>query len=214
MGMTLAQKLKDSRLQRSWTQLDVAKRSGLDRSYISYLEQPGKSGRPSAEALLKLAHAFNIKPEELYQAAGYIKETKGTTPRLETPEEILDRLKLATPVSIPIYTDYPFHAGDPVEPIDFVYRARPKLANKNIEGYVVHGKCLEPHVNNGDIIVVDREGEIDNGDIIACLLDNELHIAKLRKIADELWLENNNGRRKFQDCQVAAPVIECIRRLK
>jgi len=201
-------------MQRGWTQLEVAQRSVLDRSYISYLEQPGKSGRPSAEALLKLAKAFNIKPEELYQAAGYIKETKGISPRPETPEEILDRLKLATPQSIPVYTDFPFHAGEPVEPVDYVYRARPKIASKNIEGYVVHGKCLEPDINSGDIIIVDRQGEINNGDIIACLLDNELHLARLRKIADELWLETNNGRRKFEECQVAAPVIECIRRLK
>lgn len=210
----LAGKLRELRTQKGWTQEEVSRRSGLDRRYISYLEQPEKAGRPSADAFLKLAHAFNIKPEELYQAAGYIKEAIDTSPHPETPEEILDKLKLATPQSIPVYMDYPFHAGDPVEPIEFVYRTRAKLTNKNIEGYLVHGKCLEPQINSGDIVIVDREGEMNNGDIIACLLDNEVHIARLRKIADELWLENNNGRRKFEECQVAAPVIESIRRLK
>jgi len=212
-GMALSQKLKELRVERNWTQQELARRAGVSRQSISYYEQQDRE-RPTADILLSVARAFNIKPEELYQAAGYIKGDKGTSLRSETPEEILDRLKLATPVSIPVYTDYPFHAGDPVEPVDFVYRARPKLANKNIEGYIVHGKCLEPDINNGDIIIVDREGEINNGDIIACLLDNEIHIARLRKIADELWLESNDGRRKFEECQVAAPVIECIRRLK
>lgn len=212
--MALAQKLKELRTAKGWTQLETAKYSGLDRSYISYLEQPHKAGRPSADALLKLARAYNVKPEELYQAAGYIKGDKGISLRSETPEEILDRLKLATPQSIPVYTDYPFHAGEPVEPIEFVYRTRANLTNKSIEGYLVHGKCLEPQINSGDIVIVDREGEMNNGDIIACLMDNELNIGRLRKIADELWLENNNGRRKFEECQVAAPVIESIRRLK
>ena len=210
----LKQKIRELRAERDWTQAELAKRSGLDRGYIANLEGSKSIRRPSADALLKLARAFNIKPEELCEAAGYIKECEDVKPRPDTPEEILDKLKLATPISIPVYTDYPFHAGDPVEPVDFIYRARPKIANKNIEGYLVHGKCLEPQINSGDIVIVDREGEMNNGDIIACLVGNEVHIARLRKIADELWLENNNGRRKFEECQVAAPVIECIRRLK
>jgi len=45
-------------------------------------------------------------------------------------------------------------------------------------------------------------------------MNDELHIARLRKIADELWLENNDGRYRFQECQVAAPVIEVIKKAK
>ena len=210
--MGLAQKLKELRKERDWTQEEVAEHSGLGRRTVSYWEKKDRK-RPPANILLGFARAYNIKPEELYQAAGYIKET-GIHPRPETPEEILDRLKLATPVSIPIYTEFPFHAGDSAEPVDFVYRARPKTTGKNIEGYLVHGACLEPQVANGDIIIIDRLGEMSNGDIIVCLVDNELRIGRLRKIANELWLENNTSRIKLQDCQIAAPVIEVIRRLK
>ena len=39
-------------------------------------------------------------------------------------------------------------------------------------------------------------------------------IARLRKVADELYLENNQGRFKFEESEVAASVIEVIRRLK
>ena len=213
IDMGLAQRLKEFRLERGWTQDEVARRSGLGRRTISYFEQKDRE-RPPADILLKLSHAFNIKPEELYQAAGYIKETRSTYPRPETPEEILDRLKLATPVSIPVYTEFPFHAGDSVEPVEYIYRARLKSASKNIEGYIVHGECLKPVINDSDIIIIDRDGEINNGDIIACLVDGNVHLARLRKVADELWLESNTDRHKFNDCQVAAPVIEVIRRLK
>ena len=194
--------------------MEMARRSGLDRGYIANLEGSKSIQRPSADAFLKLARAFNIKPEELYQAAGYIKETNGTHPRAETAEEILDRLKLATPQSIPVYMDYPAHAGSGVDPIDYVYRARTKPASKNIEAYVIHGDCLEPKINDGDVIVVDRDGPIDNGDIVACLLDSTCHVLRVCKVAGELWLENNHGKFKFEECQYAAPVIECIRRLK
>ena len=214
--MALAEKLRELRIQRSWTQLEVSKRSGLDRRYVSYLEQTRHAGRPSADALLKLARTFNVKPDELYEAAGYINGSQGTSIHNETPEEILDRLRLATPVSIPVYPweAFPFHAGDPVEPIEYVYRARPKLTSKNIEAYVVHGNCLEPKINDGDVIIVDRESSIDNGDIVACLVDNEFHVLRVRKVTGDLWLENNFKKYKFEECQEAATVIECIRRLK
>lgn len=212
--MALAEKLKELRLERGWTQEEVAKRSGLGRRTVSYFEKRDRE-RPPADILLKFAKAFNIKPEELYQAAGYITETRDTHPRPETPEEILDRLRLATPQSIPVYPweSYPFHAGDMTEPVEYVYIPRRK-SSKKIEAYIVHGNCLEPKVNDGDVIVVDRDGAIDNGDIVACLLDNEFHVLRVRKVAGDTWLENNYKKYKFEECQDAAPVIECIRRLK
>jgi len=212
----LRQKIRELRTERGWTQAELAKRSGLGRGYISNLEGAKVVHRPSAEALLKLAHGFNIKPEELYQAAGYIKEISGFTPRPETPEEILDKLRLATPQSIPVYPweAFPFHAGDAIDPIEYVYRARPKSTGKNIQAYVVHGDCLSPKINDDDVIIVDLEGQIDNGDIVACLVDNEFHVLRLRKIAGQIWLENNQGKFKFEQCQEISPVIECIRRLK
>lgn len=213
--MTLPEKLRELRKDRGWTQLEVATRSGLDRTYISYLEQPSsKDTHPSAEALLSLARTFNVKPEELYEAAGYIKGFR-ISPRPETPEEILDKLRLATPITIPVYSweVFPFRAGDNVEPEDYVYIPRRK-SGKHIEAYIVRGNCLEPKIGDGDVIVIDRDAAIDNGDIIACLLDNEFHVLRVRKVAGDTWLENNYKKYKFEECQDAAPVIECIRRLK
>jgi len=213
MGNRLGLKIKELRNERGWTQNELAKRSHVDRGYLASIET-SKVSNPSADTFLKLARAFNIRPEELYEAAGYIREAKPLSPRQETPEEILDRLKLAQPVSIPVYSEFPFHAGEPVEPVDYVYRARTRSIRMGIEGYIVRGKCLEPEIRDQDIIIIDREGQIDTGNIIACLSQDRLHLGRLRKIADELWIENNEGRFKFDECQVAAPVIEVIRRLK
>ena len=211
--MTLGQKLKTLRAEKGWTQLELAKRSGLDRGYIANLEIDGVK-KPAGQVFLKLARAFNLRPEELYQAAGYIEWANPFVLRQETPEDILERLRLAQPVSIPVFRDFPFHAGQPVDPVFYVYRARHEVAGKNIKGYLIHGHCLEPIVQDEDVIIVDRERAIDNGDIIACLTPEGMLIARLRKIADELYLENNEGRIKFDECLVAAPVIEVIRRLK
>ena len=52
-------------------------------------------------------------------------------------------------------------------------------------------------------------GHLAHGDIVAALVDGEL-----RRVADEMWLENGDSRIRLDDCQAAAPVIEVIRRLK
>jgi len=191
------------------TQAELARRSGLSRGHIARIEVGGYKGTQQ-QTFECLARGLGLSLTELSQIVrGVIIEK-----RQETSEEILERLRLAHPVSVPVYTEFPFHAGEPVEPVDYVYRARTRATRMTIEAYIVHGKCLEPQIIDGDIVIVDREGQIDNGDIIACLLADHVHIGRLRRIADELWLESNEGRVKFDECQVAAPVIEVIRRLK
>ena len=191
------------------TQAELSARSGLGRGHISRIETGGYKN-PSQITFERLARGLGLGIIELRN------EIRGETLEtpFETPEDILERLKLVTPISVPVYSNYPFHAGDPTEPVEYVYHARTRKARRTVEGYIVHGKCLEPRITDGDIIIVDREASIDNGDIVACLIDDQLRLGYLRKIADELWLENGDGRVRFEECQMAAPVTEVIRRLK
>jgi len=212
-GRTLGEEIKELRLERDWTQNELAKRSGVDRGALASIET-GKAKNPTTANLLKLARAFNIRPEELYQAAGYIKEAKTIYQRPETPEEILQRFNVALPSSVPIYEEFPFHAGEPVEPIDYIPVVKDRTRKRNLEGYIVRGSCLSPQIEDKDIIVIDRDEEIKIGDVVACLVDGMMHLARLRRIANELYLENNNHRMKLEEATIAAPVIEVRRRLK
>ncbi len=197
-------KLRRIRLAKGLSQRQLAKVSGIDREYICQLEA-NKTKSITLRTAEALAKGLAVDPGMFFAGE-----------RKETTEDILDRLRLATPQSIPVYPweAFPFHAGDGVEPVEYVYRARPKITSKNIEAYVMHGDCLEPKLNDGDVIVIDRDKAIDNGDIVACIVDNKFHVLKVRKVADELWLENNHGKFKYEQCTHAAPVIECIRRFK
>jgi transcriptional regulator with XRE-family HTH domain len=211
--MDLDDKIKQLREERGWTQDELAKRSGLDRAYIAAIETK-QIKKPSVESFLKLAHAFKIRPEELYQAAGYIKDASTIIPYKESWDEILVRFNIAMPSSVPIYEDFPFHAGEDVRPIDYVPIAKNKVKKRNLEGYIVRGSCLRPLIEDKDVIIIDRDAPIENGDVVACLIDGKMHLARLRKIANQRWLENNNGRILFTEYELAAPVIEIRRRLK
>jgi len=210
---TLGQMIRRLRLARGWTQGQLEFHSGVKRSYISLIET-GKRKQPSIDYLRAFATVFKIPEDDLFTAAGFNVE-KYTKSRPETPEEILERLKVAQPVSVPVYTTFPFHAGGAMEPVEYVYRARPSVsAGKNIEGYVVYGQCMEPIIQNGDIIIVDRDANIEIGDIVAGQAFESLYIGRLEKTNDEFWLVNKDGKLKYDNCQIGAAVIEVIKRLK
>lgn len=203
---TIGQLIKRLREETGLSQRKLADLSGIDRAYISQLEG-GRTSSISLRTARALAKGLGRSPEI------FLKPNSAALAR-ETPEDILERLRLAQPVSIPVYSEFPVHAGDLMEPVEYIYRARARAARKSVEGYLIHGKCLEPVIRDMDIIVVDRDAEINSGDVVAALVGDSMTLGRLRRIDDELWLENNEGRIKFEDCQVVAVVIEVIRRLK
>jgi transcriptional regulator with XRE-family HTH domain len=196
------------RQERGLTQLELAQASGVGRPNLSRIEL-GQHKRASREMLEKFARGLSMPVDELSDAI----YKKTFEPKAKDALDLLKKLQVELQ-SVPVYSDFPFHAGSAMEPTEYVYRAIAKGVKHHIEGYKVVGTCLTPVVEDGDLIIVDRERSIDNGDIVACIVDGELHIARVQKVANDLWLENNHGKLKFQDCQASAPVIEIVRRLK
>lgn len=206
--------MKELRAQRDWTQNEVANRAGIGRGYYAQLETDVVA-KPSADTFLKLARTFNIHPDELYLAAGYIKEARASYLHQETSEEILERLLLTQPVSIPVYSEFPFHNDGFTEPVEYVYRKRTKRGvDTSIVAYVAHGDYFGGMVHDGDILIIDTQGEIDIGDILVCMIDEKMCLARQKKIADDLILETKKGMLRVEEAQLISPVIEVIRRLK
>lgn len=80
--MELAGRIRELRLGRKWTQMELSRASGLTRSYISRLEM-GDIALPANEKLRALAAALGTSTDDLLQAAGYLDASvKG----LELPE--------------------------------------------------------------------------------------------------------------------------------
>ena len=212
--LNLSQTIRIKRESLGWSQEKLAIISGLTRDYIKSIES-GANKHPRTDKLIRIAMALGMHEAELFTAAGYIHAESRVRNRIETPEEVIEKLKFIQPVSVPVYTTFPFHAGEPTEPLEYVYRGKnAKPAGKNIEGYVVHGECLEPLINDGDIIIVDRDAKKELGDIMACQAYDKLVLGKLTDVDGELWLVNSETKVKYDICQAGAVVIEVIKRLK
>ncbi|MDD5701041.1 MAG: helix-turn-helix domain-containing protein [Dehalococcoidales bacterium] len=198
----LGQIIKAERQRQNLKLVELQDLSGVSRQTISSMEKGKRGQEAGADTIIRIANALKISPTPMLEALG------------AEYTEISYKNKLPIPDKYPIYKDFPFHAGLPVRPVDYYYRTFPGKATKNIEGYIVHGTCLEPDIKESDVIIVDRDGAIDNGDIVACRMETGLCLGRLRKISDELYLETNEGRVPLKDCIVAAPVIEINRRIK
>jgi transcriptional regulator with XRE-family HTH domain len=195
---TIGQRLKRLREENELSQPKLSELSGVQREYISQIEN-GKTKGMTLRTAEALAKGLNVPASVFFEN--------------ETYQPLSEKLKIPGVVKIPIYTDFPFHAGDDgVEPSEFAYREAVTGAPGQIEGYIVRGTCLEPEVKEGDTIFVDRELAIENGDIVACQIKGGLHVARLKRIGDEQWLVNNEGHHRIEDCQVSAVVVEINRK--
>lgn len=208
--MSLAEKIRELRVARNWTQQELANQADLDRGYIANLESLKVIHRPSAEALLKIADAFDINPDVLYQAAGYIRKIRENSLRPENPVDVLNHLKFIMPLNIPVYSweVFPHHPGDNIDPAEYVCKSRSSSPYRNLEGYIIPEGCLETQMHGQEIVIVDRNGVIEHDDIIVCLVNNEFHMMRVRKVANSLWAEDNHVNSKFEDCREPSPVVE------
>jgi len=207
---TLGGKIRKLREERGWSQAQLAMKSGVARSHIALIELK-KLAHPRTDVFMKLARAFNVPIEELYQAAGYEVEMKSMR-RAETPEEILDKLRVAQPISVPVYGEFHWGAAHD-EPVEYVYQARVRKAGKNLEGYVVLGDCMAPKIEAGDIVIVDRDRVPEPGNIIICVFRNQVVAGRLKAVKGEVWVVNNKEKAKLDECQAAAVVVEVVKRL-
>ena len=75
--------------QRSWSQAQLARESGVSRQTISYWFS-GKSKKPDQESLQKIADALGLPVEEVYRAAGIL---PGVSNKEKLAQQILKELE-------------------------------------------------------------------------------------------------------------------------
>ena len=66
--MNIINKIREKRLEKSWSQLELSERSGVPQSSISQIER-GNRKNPTYENIKKIAKALDIKLEELEELA-------------------------------------------------------------------------------------------------------------------------------------------------
>lgn len=130
--------------------------------------------RPAPASLRRLAAYAGVPAEEVLRIAGHL-DAEAATPERGRPRSLRDEamgLISALPFEVPVYEDFPIHAGQGGIPIDVVYLPAMQRRPGSVIGLVVRGNCMAPAIEDGEIVVVDLEAEVEDGDVVAVELDD------------------------------------------
>ena len=151
--------LKTQRENRELSLGQVEAISGVSKSYLSKLER-GERSDPSPEILRKLSSVYNVPYEELMEVAGFIDSSfiKGEIEKI--------------PVLGLVKAGLPSEAIEDV--IDWEEIPRDWLrGGKEYFALEISGDSMTPRMEEGDVIIVQKQQWCNSGDIMVVRVNGE-----------------------------------------
>lgn len=171
---SIGERIKEARKTAGLTQLELAKKTELSRSYIGDIEKDRYN--PSVSTLQLIATATNTPLENL------LPSTKAPSPT-------------GRGVRIPVLGRVV--AGIPIEAVEEILdyeEITPELASTgNFFALKIRGRSMEPRMMEGDVVIVRRQDDVESGDVAIVLVNgNEATVKRVKKQEDGITLIANN----------------------
>lgn len=171
---SIGERIKEARKSAGLTQLELAKKTELSRSYIGDIEKDRYN--PSVSTLQLIATATNTPLEDL------LPSTKTVSPA-------------GRGVRIPVLGRVV--AGIPIEAVEEILdyeEITPELAaTGEFFALKIRGHSMEPRMMEGDVVIVRRQDDVDSGDVAIVLVNgDEATVKRVKKQEDGITLIANN----------------------
>lgn len=188
-----SQRLKEAMELRDMKQADLVRVTGIDKASIS-LYVSGKYS-PKGDKLYKLAMALDVSSAWL---SGF-----------NVPMQDNDEIQLNNNIE-KIQNIIPFPKTSKKPRLGTIACGEPILAQENIEDYdevpedircdftlICSGdSMINARINNGDIVYIREQPQVENGEIAACLVDGEFEtkatLKRFYKYDDKIILQAEN----------------------
>jgi repressor LexA len=164
--------LRTIREQRNLSQKDVAKYLGISSQAYGYYERGERS--PGAGNLRKLANFFDVSVDFLLGRELIKDEPNRLIPLLGT-----------VPAGTPI---------EAIEDIEEYIDIYPRLVKHGeLFALRVQGDSMEPDLRNGDIVIIEKQEFVDNGDVAVVRVNGEdVTLKRVKLTAKGLMLIPSN----------------------
>lgn len=171
---SIGERIKEARKSAGLTQLELAKKTELSRSYIGDIEKDRYN--PSVSTLQLIATATNTPLEDL------LPSTKTASPA-------------GRGVRIPVLGRVV--AGMPIEAVEEILdyeEITPELAaTGEFFALKIRGHSMEPRMMEGDVVIVRRQDDVESGDIAIVLVNgNEATVKRVKKQEEGITLIATN----------------------
>lgn len=161
--------LKEIRKSKGLTQAEVASHIGISQNNYSYWEN-GKV-KIDNDSLKKLANYFEVSVDYLLGINESSSLTRG--------------------VKIPVYGE--IAAGIPIEAIEDIIdfeEITPELAaSGEFLALSIKGDSMAPRIQNGDVVIIRRQENVENGDIAAVMVNGDsATLKRVKTDSNGIWL--------------------------
>ena len=200
---TTGWRIRSARMALGLNQSEFGASVGLEQHTISNLEL---DRRPPTTDELREISAFTGRT-----VAWFVGEPE-TMRRRSIREQMAEWLE-EVPKEIPIY-DQEAHAGFGGAVIDYTWIDTEANVGKTLAGVYIRGRCLEPEISAGDVVIVDRDMTAQNGDVIVAFYEEVgLRIGRVSFATREHQLQNGDGIFRLKMEQIQGVVIEVRKKL-
>lgn len=205
MGKKLGDLIKEYRTTHKMSMDVFAKMSGISKAYISMLEndrnpKTGKPIEPSLEIYIAVAKATGKTLEDIMIEAGNEAMVRlGKKASLDTDK--IDHLISSLPEL------HPIQSIRPVPILGEIACGTPIFCEENFDGYVgidtarmkgefalyCHGNSMiEAGISEGDLVLLRKTPDVENGAIAAVYIDGEATLKKIYRDKDNIVLQPCN----------------------
>lgn len=170
-------RLKLLRVEKGETLQKIADYLNVTMQTVSNYENEKRDMTP--ETILKLALYFDVSTDYLLGKSDIRKQNSNVFP---IPDEVIP-----IPVVGKISAGLPILANENIERYEF---APSSLINKNFTYFylTVTGDSMNRKFNDGDIVLVQQQSDLENDEIGVFLIDNEATVKRYKKDKDKIIL--------------------------
>lgn len=157
--------VKEIRLSKGLTQSALADKIGITKCFLSEIENNKKRG--SLKTTQLIADALNVDISKLY-----VKEEI----------QVIER-KRYVPLVAGYKHDNIFADENIIGSVDITHIKREK--NKIYYAVQQNGNSMNLFFNDSDVLLIEKTSNFKNGDIVYCLIDNELTTIKTISVVEQ-----------------------------
>ena len=177
---SIGAKIRNARKEAGLTQVELAKKTSLSRSYIGDIEKDRYN--PSVATLQAIADATGVPVESIL----------GNSAPAQPPAQKVTHYTYRIPVVGRVAAGQPILAQEEIIDYEYVDERLHKGGDQYF-GLVVKGSSMEPTIHDGDTIIVRVQETVENGQIAVVLVDGEdATVKEVKESEDGLTLIGHN----------------------
>ena len=200
--------LKLLRKSKGLTQDDLAKALKVSRSTIGMYENGSRE--PDYETTEAIADYFNVDIDYL------LGRTLKTTKLLHPAPANTQSTGVIIPVLGRVAAGIPITAAEYI--IDTEEISQAMAADGDYFGLQIKGDSMEPKISNGDIVIVRKQSDADDGDLVIALVNgNDAVCKRLKKYSEGIALLSTNPSYEpmyFNEKEITEKPVEIIGKVK